>query len=441
MSFAENLRQAWNAIVLNKKRSVLTIIGIVVGLSAVITIVSLGNTITGVFREYISSMLGSNTIVAVLEPDFEHYFTDEEKEEFLDEAPDAVYDILVQTSAYDAQVYSPNSPDDLNGIKILGVSGGFQMTSVLPVTCGRFINRQDCDGKKNVIMISDIMAENIFGSSENAVGKQLTVKGKVQVVNDSFPVYCEYTVVGVYKLIQGRDELLRSDDIKSENIMALIPYTSYYDELQLTETSEMDIMLQVVPRDSSSMDAARKYTEEYMAKRALRDPDNETYIVTTFTELLDQLSTLFNFVLIVFILIAAISLLVGGIGLMNTMLVTVTERTKEIGIRKALGAKNSAIRRQFLTESAVICLLACAVGIFMSAFIGVLIEANIDKIIELIPNDAIKYTMSNMRISFTPSLGAVIVSSGFSIAVGLIFGFYPANKGAKMQPVDALRYE
>ena len=126
---------------------------------------------------------------------------------------------------------------------------------------------------------------------------------------------------------------------------------------------------------------------------------------------------------------------------MNTMLVSVTERTKEIGIKKALGARNSSIRAQFLFESAMICLIACAVGVFFGMFFGMILESNLDRLFDLISNDTFRYFLKNAEIHVTPSVNAIVVSTLFSLAVGIIFGLYPANKGAKMQPVEALRYE
>lgn len=438
MNFTENIRQAINAVAMNKKRSVLTIIGIVVGLCAVITIVSIGNTVTYVFNEYFSQLIGSNTIMALEAGDYEYLITHDDIKKYLDEAPESVYDIALETVNYEGKAYIDN--DYYSQIKMVGGTSGSKLIHGIVMEEGRFINRLDCDKKKAVVVISDIAAVNCFGSEKDAIGKELSIKGDFDDGKNKKSVFSNYIVVGVYKLIQGRQSVESEDDIREASTMCFSPY-SFQNELVGADQDQMMLAeMDVVSKDKASLQDAKEYTEKFMASRFPDDPD-EVHMVITSQEALTGMDSLFKVVTIVFVFIAAISLVVGGIGLMNTMLVTVTERTREIGIKKALGAKNSSIRSQFLAESAIICLIACIIGVFLSTLIGMIIESNLDSLISLIKDEGLRYSISNMEIHVTPSAGAVIVSTIFSIAVGLIFGYYPANKGAKMQPVDALRYE
>ena len=222
-----------------------------------------------------------------------------------------------------------------------------------------------------------------------------------------------------------------------------VPYSYLLDTDLYEDYSYSSNSYEFVVRDNKSKPAAISYVTSYLENRK-NDIGQYFFEISDYAE--EDGKEVKNVVLVftvVFVLISSVSLIVGGIGLMNTMLVSVTERTKEIGIKKALGAKNREIRIQFLTESAVICLAACAIGIILAFFIGLLIETRIDTVIEKVEklSSGLAYFLKNQTIHFTPSVRSIVISTLFSLAVGLIFGSYPANKGAKMQPVDALRYE
>ncbi len=440
MDFINNIHQAWNAIISNKKRTILTMLGIIVGISSVVSIVTIGDAVSFVCKEYFSHTFGSNTVFAFVAEE-EDYFTEKDNIEYLSNAPNSVYDLLITTTAFNADAYIEDSPEITSGVSLMGVSGGWQMTNSLVLNEGRFVTKLDCEKSKNVILISDITAMLLFGSEKNAIGKKLSIKSIVTQNNSQKSIFADFTVIGTYKLIDNREKVLESEEIQYENILAMVPYTVYYKILNMSESDITTNVLYSVAKDSSSVYDVVNYTNEFMKNRSLKSGREVNYSVMDSSDQYKDLLQLFNVVTIVFILIATISLIVGGIGLMNTMLVTVTERTKEIGIRKSLGARNTVILGQFLLESSIICLLACMIGIFIAVVIGKLIENNYQMIIGYIKEESLKYFISDLDISFTPSKKSIIVSCAFSLTVAMVFGYYPAKKGAKMVTVDALRYE
>lgn len=458
MTLIENVRQAFGALLLNKKRSVLTMIGIVIGISAVITIVSIGNTLTGIFENFISQMFGGNMIQVLSVsndssevPNDHYFFNNDDYDKFMDNAPECIAGLLMQDIFYSGRFSVDN--ECFSNSRLMGVSEVYSLSKNLRIKEGRFITHDDCKKQKAVVVISDVTAENCFGTSENVIGKTIPFLSENGISTllemPAAPMYAELTVIGVYEYVDTQGTLKHVSDSRLFSSDSFCPYTysTTFLETYIPDISEYSSpVLVVIAKSKHDLPAAEAYIAEFMHEREKEKFDGDEYYRTdSFSlmgdESMKQIEITVGIITGVFVLIAAISLLVGGIGLMNTMLVSVTERTKEIGIKKALGAKKSAIRVQFLTESAVLCLTACLIGIIFGAFIGMIIESNLDTFINKIPNPMFRYFLLNTEIHITPSTGAIVISTIFSLAVGLIFGYYPANKGAKMQPVDALRYE
>ncbi len=268
---------------------------------------------------------------------------------------------------------------------------------------GRFIKSSDVDNHTNVCVINETTAEDIIGYTD-CLGEEVSFDGM------------KFTVVGV---LEDDDNSLTAA-FGSGSLIAYIPYTTLF---RLSSEVSTDISSFSVSADSNSdMAAAETAITTLLLERFSYDED--AFTVTNQDALESTMSSVTNILAILLGGIAAISLVVGGIGIMNIMLVTVTERTKEIGIRKAIGAGRGMILQQFLMESVVLCMLGCAIGVFLSWCIL--------RIVTLV--------VSSLEMSFSLSWGVVGLAVAFCFAIGVIFGLYPANKAAKLPPIDALHY-
>ncbi|WP_049962704.1 ABC transporter permease [Ruminococcus sp. HUN007] len=457
MLLFENIRQAYNSLVLNKKRTFLTMIGIIIGLSSVLSIVSIGDTVSKIIEDYMVQMFtGGNTIYLVSgwdindqnsnsDIDYNKYpFDLDEIYDFINSTDGVIIDFDNGTYADAAATIMLDNKHKAN-VDVKGVTSSYALTQKLRITNGRFINLEECRYRKPVCVITDFAAKSLFGSCNDAIGKTLDFEAVFSETyydeegNEQLYTYkatMSLTVVGVYEYVASKG----TPDITTENTVTDLLCPSQTFNAVIGEDDDKTAVMRFVVKDKASTEKAKALIESFALDKYGSDPDYNYSVL----DILDQLSSITNIISVItgsFVVIAAISLLVGGIGLMNTMLVSVTERTKEIGIKKALGARNSSIRTQFLFESAMICLIACAVGVFFGMFFGMILESNLDKLYDLIPNESFKYFLKNAEVHVTPSVNAIVISTLFSLAVGIIFGLYPANKGARMQPVDALRYE
>jgi putative ABC transport system permease protein len=272
----------------------------------------------------------------------------------------------------------------------------------MDMAAGRFINEHDVETKKYAAVIDELTAEKFFSNSDAAIGQRIKLN-----INGT---YSDVTIVGVTK----SEGILASF---GENVPAqiYIPITIYDQVLGNENISHVSVLV-------SDMTKADEISSKII--RIIENKHNNTgkYTATQGFAALDMVNNVLDMLTAALSAIAAISLVVGGIGVMNIMLVSVTERTREIGIRKAVGAKTSDIRIQFLSESIILCLIGGGIGILFGFLICKLIG----------------YTMD---VSVTVSMSTVVTAFIFSSAVGIFFGLYPANKAAKMDPIEALRHE
>lgn len=399
----ENMQMAFFAIRINKMRSILTMLGIIIGIGSVISIVSIGDTMRAMFADLYKNVGLTQAYVSigywVDDTRQGDYFTLDEMEQVKEAFSDEIAYIDSSASASAKAVYKRTSID----FSYEGIDWNYQDVQPVNMVYGRYLNEGDILGrKKNVVMDTD-SALKLFGV-EDAVGR--TFRTTLFGTTDDF------TVVGVYrKEINAFQAMMMG---QSKDGSAFIPYTL------LTWPNDYFYSLHVYAREGVNLDDFFGQLQAYCAKLHSRNP-NDLYVQTAVQEM-NMVDSIMGGLSAAVGGIAAISLVVGGIGIMNIMLVSVTERTREIGIRKALGARTRDVMVQFLTESAI--LSACG------GLIGVILGVSLV---------AAGGAALGMRVVIRPLI--VIIAVGFSAVVGIFFGLYPASKAAKSDPIDALRYE
>lgn len=399
----ENMQMAFFAIRINKMRSILTMLGIIIGIGSVISIVSIGDTMRAMFADLYKNVGLTQAYISigywVDDTRQGDYFTLDEMEQVKEAFSDEIAYIDSSASASAKAVYKRTSID----FSYEGIDWNYQDVQPVNMVYGRYLNEGDILGrKKNVVMDTD-SALKLFGV-EDAVGR--TFRTTLYGTTDDF------TVVGVYrKEINAFQAMMMG---QSKDGSAFIPYTL------LTWPNDYFYSLHVYAREGVNLDDFFGQLQAYCAKLHSRNP-NDMYVQTAVQEM-NMVDSIMGGLSAAVGGIAAISLVVGGIGIMNIMLVSVTERTREIGIRKALGARTRDVMVQFLTESAI--LSACG------GLIGVILGVSLV---------AAGGAALGMRVVIRPLI--VIIAVGFSAVVGIFFGLYPASKAAKSDPIDALRYE
>ena len=426
MAIFENVLLALESLKMNKLRSILTMLGIIIGIGSVIAIGTVGSSLTGYVSDSMTSLGASSINVSLTQkssddesdsnnndfrikmfasetPDDSDLITDEMIEEYKAAFPDDVK-YVEKTCSVGTATYG----SDDTSITVTGVENEYKDAEDITLLYGRFIN--DSDGKRKLAVVADTFAENTLNlDPQNAVGEEFTV-----TINNS--IY-KFYIAGVYRF---ESETASSDEDSStdETTEMYIPLAA---AKQITGSGDgyqsISIKTSVDTDTLTFLDTTNTYFSSFYTH-------NDTWDVET-TSLESVISTLTDVITTIsyaIAAIAAISLLVGGIGVMNIMLVSISERTKEIGTRKALGATNGSIRMQFVTESMVICLVGGIIGIA----VGILLGSALSKVLG--------YTAS-------PNITSIITAVGFSLLIGLIFGYAPANKAAKLNPIDALRYE
>lgn len=388
----QSVKMAWKSISSNKMRSFLTMLGIIIGVLALVVLVSLVSGATSSVNDQISSM-GANLIqVSVMD--------DKDKPVKLSDLEDLAEEEEIRETAPVAQINSTASSTYAEETAVVyGTTGAYSDIMQQELYSGRFLKNTDVDNHTNVAVINAGLATEVLGRMD-VVGETIKLDG------------VSYMVVGV---LQADD----SDTSTTQTYEAYIPYTSL---VRLTDSVSMEITSFYVSAVSEeSMDPAEEVVTEMLMERFDQDEDAFTVInQSTIMEAMESVNSILSLLLGG---IAGISLLVGGIGIMNIMLVSVTERTREIGIRKAIGAGRDVIMLQFLIEALMISLMGCAIGILLS-WITL-------QVISVIGKDSMTFALSP---------GVVWIAVAFSILIGVVFGIYPANKAAKKKPIDALRY-
>lgn len=439
--FFENLREALTSIFSNKMRSALTVLGIVIGIGAVITITTIGNSIRSTLNTTLNS-LGGNTLELYLEarypendedwdsweyPELEKddYMTQEMIDAFNEAYPDMIEGLLMNNYLGSGRVST--SYEHYANVSVSGATKANLDMMKLKLRYGRWYSEQDGKEKKNTCVIADTMAKSYFGD-ENPIGQV------IEFQRDDGKGFT-LTIIGVYKYEQAIfGKIDPSIPEKDRQTTIYMPYDSVQNLLGAESNgySYIDVTPNLNVDRQEVIDAMTEFFGAYYE-------DNENWGVATYDMASDLkiIDIVINVVTIAISFIAAISLIVGGVGVMNIMLVSITERTKEIGVRMAMGAKKSVIRTQFVIEAIVLCLIGGLVGIILGVTAGGLLGLIANFVIQNFYADYSQYIILSVR----PSGIAILVSLIFSMLIGVFFGFYPANKAAKMEVIDALRYE
>ncbi len=432
MLLVENIILAINSLLSNKMRALLTMLGIIIGIGAVIAIITVGDSLTLSVSENMQSM-GANDVYVMINPkkaeDEESkviegasygtfdtisnvtendYITEEMIKELCDQFSNDIYAVNLQYSIGNGQAEKSNNISNLN---IYGVSAGYFITNKIDLLGGHMFSEEEFNSGKNVALVSDKLVNKLFeGDIKKAIGSEIPVSANGQLGN--------FTIVGVYEYQQNymMGMTMGSGDDVTSNMYIPLKASNTFKHGDIN-FEYIQIITKVGVDSDKLVTKVKNFFEPYYKT-------NRNFEISAFTmgSMVSMMTDMLSTITLAISIVAGIALVVGGIGVMNIMLVSVTERTREIGTRKALGAKNSSIRTQFIVEAMIICLIGGAIGVALGIGGGIL------------ASNLLGYPAK-------PSISGIIISLLFSMTIGVFFGYYPANKAAKMNPIDALRYE
>ena len=399
MSLLETFQMAIKNILSSKMRTFLTMLGIIIGVCAVIVIVGLGNGMQGYIEDSFADMGTDSLTVQILGRGSSRSVSEEQMYALVEDNPDLFKEISPTVTMMGALKIGS---DTISTSSITGVSEDYFDMNGYEVAQGRGLDYVDMNARKKVCIVGQYLNMAYFGG--NAVGQTLKINGTT------------FTVVGVMAQKGSELEEGGTDDC------VFLPYSTAA-RLSFTGTiSSYTITVQ----DTDNVSEAKTFLENKLYDIF---SDDDAYTVISMAEMVEEMNSMVNMIIYILAGIAAISLVVGGIGIMNIMLVSVTERTREIGIRKALGAKEGAILRQFVIEAAT------------TSALGGLLGIGLGYALSSVATTVIATLMPDTPITVSPSLAAVAIAFCVSAGIGIVFGYLPARKAANLNPIDALRYD
>ena len=393
----QSFTMALRSIGANKMRAVLTMLGIIIGVMALVVLVSLVNGATASVTDAVAQ-LGSSMVTASIYDDKGEPIRLEDLDHWMDTEPG-----LGLLAPYQTSTVVGKHGGEYGSVTVYGTTPAYYEVQAMQLELGRWLKDTDVDNHSYVCVLNHAAAEELMGYVD-CVGKTVTLNNVA------------FTIVGV--LEEDTDSLMSM--LTSGAMYAYIPSTAL---IRLVDTLGSNITsFYISAPEGGTVEQAEDAMERILLERF--EEDEDAFNLSTSAMLEDAMSDITSVLSILLGGIAAISLVVGGIGIMNIMMVTVTERTREIGIRKAIGASRGNILTQFLMEAVVLCMMGCGLGIFLSWAILQIVST----------------VVASTGIVFTLDGGVVVLAVVFCFIIGVVFGLYPANKAAKMKPIDALHY-
>ena len=402
--YKESFLMAWASLIANKMRSILTMLGIIIGVAAVIALVSIGNGVKQDIQNSISS-LGSNLLMVMpgaprtpgVRPSAGSMKSLKVSDYEAISKLDGVRAASPMTNGSYVVIYQNKNWTT----SVSGVSYNYLDVNNWSMKSGRFLSEKNVQNRERVAVVGKTVVKNLFGD-EDPVGAEIRVKN------------IPFRIIGV---LNSKGSGAMGND---QDDMVIIPYTT---AMERVEGVDYLRMIYVVGKDENGIDRLQSDIENLLRVRhGIKDTNLDDFNIQNMNSIMETMEETTGTLTLFLGAVAAISLVVGGIGIMNIMLVSVTERTREIGVRKALGATYSVIVTQFLIEAVVISL--------MGGIIGIILGIGSSKLIGMASG-----------MSTVISVPTIVMSFAFSMVIGLIFGIYPARKAAKLNPIDALHYE
>ena len=404
--FFQSIKMAWHAVTVNKLRTFLTMLGIIIGVVALIVLVSIADGATSSVTDEISGM-GSSYLTVSITDDKENPLRLSEMSDFSE--PDEIEAAapFSRTSVTAKNGYTSDS------MTLIGTTGSYAQIQNMEVAYGRFIMNADVENHTYVVVLTYDTAVELMGRAD-VTGESISLNGQ------SFLIIGVLSEESSSSLTGNTGFVSSSSDDDSETTVNLEGYIPFSTMTRIADNILDVTQFYVSATDTQTLDYAENALTELLLERFENDED--AFSITDQSQIMDTMESVNNTMALMIGGIAAISLLVGGIGIMNIMLVSVTERTREIGIRKAIGAKKGMIMLQFLIEALMVSFMGCMAGIGISWVI-------------------LKVTGMFMdSMQFQMDMKVVWISVIFSAVIGIVFGLYPAGKAAAKKPIEALRY-